>query len=84
MEKGMPVLMRRITFMPASSPPKVEVLISDNERADQAAVWIAAKFPFEGPSNANHGALVQQALDQLQSLITEAKEDAARPLTISV
>jgi hypothetical protein len=59
----MPVIMRRITFMPASSPPKVEVLISDNEREDQAAVWIAARFPFEGPSNANQGALVQSVPD---------------------
>jgi hypothetical protein len=76
----MPVVsVRRFVSTPAAHPTTVEILIADADEATNATVWIRAKFQFAVRGDQKHSLLVLEALDRLQSLVEQGRENAALP-----
>ena len=69
----------RATFAPASYPTQVDLLIEEGAKGEAGSVRIRARFPIAQQGVQKHSLLVLEALDRLQALIAEAREDAAQP-----
>ena len=75
----MPIKIRRLQFEPIELPGEIRMVISDAETPTESKVWISARFPLERPSSDRLPLIVLKAVDELQKLIDEGKEDASQP-----
>jgi hypothetical protein len=73
----MTVKVHKAIFSPASRPRNAELWLSDKEADLNAKVLIRARFAFEARGDQKHSLLVIEALDQLHSLIEQAREAAS-------
>lgn len=71
----MPVTIKRLQFGSATLPTEVRVVLSDGETKAESEVWISARFPIGARSTDRLPLLAREALDELQRLIDEGREN---------
>ena len=74
----MPIEIRQLQFQSERLPTRVRLVLSDAERRNESTVWISAQFELGEHGSDRLAMLALAALDELQKLIGQGRENAAR------